>query len=241
VEIAVLLYDGVDSAEALGPAQVLGRLPGARLWFVAADPGIKDGHNPPLHLHAAHAVTQLPRPDALIVPGGFGCLQLIDDRGLVDWVREAQTSSGRTLAVSTGPVLLAVAGLLRGRRATGHWLTSERLRANGAEPVHDRIVDEGGIATAVGAAAAMDLALRWVSAELGEAAAASIRADLELGIDPRFDTTVPGAASALVRRWNEDLQARDVDAGRADDDRRSRWPHRRPPRRVVTAPGDENL
>jgi putative intracellular protease/amidase len=151
VEIAVLVYDGVDSAEALAPAQVLGRLPGARLWFVAADPGPKDSHNPPVHIEATHAVTHLRQPDAILVPGGFGCLQLIDDEGLVDWLRTAHLTSRWTLAVSTGPVLLGAAGLLRGRRTTGHWLTTDRLRADGAVPVTDRIVDivdECGIVTA---------------------------------------------------------------------------------------------
>jgi putative intracellular protease/amidase len=233
VEVAVLVFDGVDSAEALGPAQVLGRLPGARLWFVAADPGPKEGHNPPLHIEATHAITQLRHPDAIVVPGGFGCLQLIDDQGLVDWVRSAHESSQWTLAVSTGPVLLGAAGMLRGRRTTGHWLTSERLRSDGATPVADRVVEEDRIVTAIGASAAIGVALDRVEREVGPAAARAIRDEIEVDPDAAFDTTVPGAASALVRRWNDDLH----EEGEATAGGRRRR-GRRPPRKVVVAPGD---
>ncbi len=232
----MLLFDGVDSAEALGPAQVLGRLPGARLWFVAADPGAKDGHNPPLHLQASHSVTQLPHPDAVLVPGGFGCLQLNDDHGLVDWVRTAHDTSRWTVAVSTGPVLLGAAGLLRGRRTTGHWLTSALLRADGAVPVPDRVVEEDRIITAIGAAAAIEVALGLAAHELGDEEAAAIRTEIEFNPDATFDTTVPGAASALVRRWEEELRGEHDDAAATT----RRWRHRRPPRRVVVHPGDDD-
>jgi putative intracellular protease/amidase len=233
VEIAVLVYDGVDSAETLGPAQVLGRLPGARLWFVAAEPGPKDGHNPPVHIEATHAVGQLPQPDAIVVPGGFGCLQLIDDQGLIDWLRTAHATSGWTMAVSTGPVLLGAAGLLRGRRTTGHWLTTERLRADGAIPVADRVVDEDGIVTAIGAAAAIQVALGLAARQLGQKAADAIRDEIEVDPDASFDTTVPGAASALVRRWNEQLHGEPTES-----ERRGRR-HRREPRRLIVAPREE--
>ena len=229
----MLVFDGVDSAEALGPAQVLGRLPDARLWFVAADPGPKDGHNPPVRIEATHSVTQLPQPDAVVIPGGFGCLQLIDDGGLVDWIRNAHASSRWTLAVSTGPVLLGAAGLLRGRHTTGHWLTSERLRADGAVPVTDRIVEEDRIITAIGAAAAIAVALDLVARQVGRDGADAIRAEIEIDPDAAFDTTVPGAASALVRRWNDELQGRG-EGDQAGGRRRSR----RQSRRVVVAPGD---
>jgi len=235
VDVAVLVFDGVDSAEALGPARVLGRLPGARLWFVAADPGPKDGHNPPLHIQATHAVTQLPHPDAILVPGGFGCLQLIDDHGLVDWVRTAHDASRWTMAVSTGPVLLGAAGLLRGRRTTGHWLTRDLLRANGAEPVTDRIVEEDRIVTAIGAAAAMEVALGLAAREIGDEGAHAILSELEFDPDATFDTTVPGAASALVRRWNDD-----VHGWAGDAEGRRRWGHRRQPRRVIVQPMDDD-
>jgi putative intracellular protease/amidase len=217
----------------LAPAQVVGRLPGARLWFVAADPGPKDGHNPPVHIEATHAVGQLPNPDAMVVPGGFGCLQLIDDLGLVDWVRTAHASSRWTMAVSTGPVLLGAAGLLRGRRTTGHWLTIDRLRADGALPVADRIVEEGSIVTAIGAAAAIQVVLGLAAEAIGQEGADAIREELEVDPDAAFDTTVPGAASALVRRWNDELHGR-------DDEPHGRRRHRRTPRRVVVAPRDED-
>jgi putative intracellular protease/amidase len=233
VDVAVLVYDGVDSAEALGPAQVLGRLPGARLWLVAADPGPKDGHNPPLHIEATHSVTQLTTPDIVLVPGGFGCLQLVDDRGLVDWVAAARSHARWTLAVSTGPVLLGAAGLLRGRRTTGHWLTSDLLRAAGAEPVHDRIVEEDGIVTAIGAAAAMEVASALAAREIGRPDAEAILAEIDFDPDASFDTTVPGRASNLIRRWNSELG--DADAGAARGGRRR---SRRGPRRVILGSDD---
>jgi transcriptional regulator GlxA family with amidase domain len=123
---------------------------------------------------------------------------------------------------------------LRGRRTTGHWLTTERLRADGAVPVADRVVDEDGIVTAIGAAAAIQVALGLAAREIGQEAADVIRNEIEVDPDASFDTTVPGAASALVRRWNEELRGEAVEPGR-----RGRR-HRREPRRLVVAPRDED-
>jgi putative intracellular protease/amidase len=232
VEVAVLLFDGVDAAEALGPAQVLRRLPGTRIRFVAVDPGFKEAHNPPLHLEATHALTQVPYPDWLLVPGGFGCLHLIDDAGLLDWVRAAHGISRWVVAVSTGPVVLAAAGLLKGKRATGHWLTTELLEGAGAVPVTDRIVSEGRISTAIGAAAAIELALGLAVQVVGEERAREIEDELAVDFDS-FDTTVPGPAAALVRQWSEE----GFD-GEPPPRGWRRWLPRREPKRVVIGPGE---
>lgn len=139
--------------------------------------------------------------DVLVIPGGFGSRELVAHERLLEWIRRVHATAQWTAAVSTGSVLLAAAGVLAGRDATTHWLAADLLAQFGATPVPKRVVRSGTIITAVGAAAAIDMAL-WLAARAGgRQRADAIRAELAMGLDDAFDPDSSHTAAAIVRGW----------------------------------------
>jgi transcriptional regulator GlxA family with amidase domain len=201
MQIAILLYDRFTALDAVGPYEVLSRLPGAELSFVAAEPGPQTTDTRSLTIVAERALEDVPSPDILLIPGGPGEDVLRDDR-VLDWVRHAHETTTWTTSVCTGSLVLARAGILDGKRATSHWLALDRLRGLGAEPVDDqRIVEDGKIVTAAGVSAGIDMALHLAGRIAGEEVAQTIQLYIEYDPQPPFDAGSPAKAPAdLVAR-----------------------------------------
>jgi transcriptional regulator GlxA family with amidase domain len=117
---------------------------------------------------------------------------------VLSWLREADSRSRWTTSVCTGSLLLGAAGLLRGRRATGHWLYLEPLRGYGAEPVRERWVQDGKLLTAAGVSAGIDMALHLVGLEAGPEVAQGVQLNLEYDPQPPFDAGSPARAPKAV-------------------------------------------
>ena len=111
---------------------------------------------------------EVPSPDIVVVPGGFGNRMLLEHEPLHDWIRSVHETSTWTTSVCTGSLLLAAAGLLDGAPATTHWLARDRLAELGAKPVPDRVVEHGKIVTAAGVSSGIDMALHLVRKINGE-------------------------------------------------------------------------
>ena len=114
-----------------------------------------------------------PPIDVLVIPGGFGTRELLDDREVREWIQQAASSAQRTTSVCTGALLLARAGLLSGRRATTHWGAHDLLASLDSTIVverHLRVVEDG-IVTSAGVAAGIDMALSVVESLHGKAVA----------------------------------------------------------------------
>lgn len=200
MQVAILLYDGVTALDAVGPFDVLSRIPGSEVSFVAADPGAKrTEQDHPLTLVADHSLDDVPSPDVLLAPGGFGVDEVMRDERVLAWIRSAHQRSRWTTSVCVGSLLLGAAGLLEGLSATTHWVWRERLREFGAEPVPDRVVRHGKIVMAAGVSAGIDMALELVAAEGGAEMAQAIQLSIEYDPRPPFDSGSPEKApSELV-------------------------------------------
>ena len=94
--------------------------------------------------------------------------------------------------------MLGAAGLLEGKRATGHWLYLEPLRAYGADPVGGRFVEDGKTITAAGVSAGIDMALHLVGRELGPELAQAVQLGIEYDPQPPFDAGSPAKAPAEI-------------------------------------------
>jgi putative intracellular protease/amidase len=208
VEIACLLFDGITALDIVGPYEVLQRLPGADVKFVAATAGPKYTDNRRLALVADHTLAQVPAPDILVVPGGFGTRMLEHDESLLAWIRAAHEHTTWTTSVCTGSMLLAAAGLLRGLRATTHWSTLERLREYGAEPTSDRVVREGKIVTAAGVSSGIDMGLELAALIAGPDVAEAIQLSIEYDPRPPFDAGAMDKARPEIRQAVLDRMAR---------------------------------
>jgi len=156
---AILLYDGFTALDAIGPYEVLSRLPGGSVTFVAAEAGPVRTDNGMLTMHAERSLADVRSPEIVLVPGGPGEVAERAGGPALEWLRAAHETSVWTTSVCTGSLILAAAGLLGGKRATGHWLAMEKLGELGAVPVSERYVIEGKIATAAGVSAGIDMAL----------------------------------------------------------------------------------
>jgi putative intracellular protease/amidase len=198
MQVAVLLYDRFTALDAVGPYDVLGRIPGAQLTFVAAEPGPVRTEQRSLALVADAPMREYPQPDIVVVPGGFGTRDLLEDEEILGWLREAHEHTKWTTSVCTGSLLLAAAGILDGLEATTHWLARDELAALGAVPLPDRVVRQGKIVTAAGVSSGIDMALHLAALEAGDTVAQAIQLGIEYDPAPPFDAGSPEKAPADV-------------------------------------------
>jgi putative intracellular protease/amidase len=194
MDVAILLYDRFTALDAVGPYEVLCRLPGATVTFVAAERGPITTDTGRLTLVADASLDDLPHPEIIVVPGGPGQTQADDDERVLHWVRSAHETSAWTTSVCTGSIILGAAGLLRGRKATTHWLAYDELAKHGAEPTEQRVVQDGKIVTAAGVSAGIDMALTLASYVAGEQVAQGIQLGIEYDPQPPFDSGAPSKA-----------------------------------------------
>ena len=201
MEIAILLFDRFTALDAVGPYEVLSRMPSSNVKFVAKEPGPIRDNISSLELTAGYSLAEVNSPDIIVVPGGPGQTALMDDQLVLDWIRQTHKTSRWTTSVCTGSLILAAAGLLKGLKATSHWLAFDVLRSLGAEPVSERVVIAGKIITAAGVSAGIDMALTLVSRVSGHGPAQAIQLGIEYDPQPPFDSGSPSKARAdLVAR-----------------------------------------
>jgi transcriptional regulator GlxA family with amidase domain len=198
MNIAILLYERFTALDAIGPYEVLSRLPGASVKFVAAEPGPIRTDNGMLTILAEHSLEELPAPEIVLVPGGPGEVAARAGGPALEWLRGVHETSTWTTSVCTGSLILAAAGLLDGRRATGHWLAMEKLRELGAEAVEERVVFDGKIVSAAGVSAGIDMALALAARIAGEQVAQAIQLGIEYDPQPPFDAGSPRKAPAEI-------------------------------------------
>jgi transcriptional regulator GlxA family with amidase domain len=191
VDIAIPIYDRLAALDAVGPFEVLSRLPGAKVTFLAERPGPVETDTGMLRLVADASLADLTKPEVIVVPGGFGNRELLEDGALVDWIRSAHETSTWTTSVCTGSLLLAAAGVLDGVEATTHWMAREELRRLGAVPVEDRVVERGKVITAAGVSAGIDMALTLAARLTSDEVAQAIQLGIEYDPDPPFDAGSP--------------------------------------------------
>ena len=180
MHVDIIVYDGVDELDALGPYEVFSNATEA-----GADIGVRlVGLGSTGRVHASHGIelgpvtTFEPDPDSwLLVPGGSWTARASAgayteaQRGLIpDAIAEAAAVETQLAAVCTGGMLLATAGVLDGLPATTHHTATDELASAGAEVIDARVVDAGDIVTAGGVTAGLDLAVyllrRWFPAEI---------------------------------------------------------------------------
>ena len=208
MKIAIPIFDRVTALDAIGPYEVLSRLPGADLKFVGFEPGPVKTDNRMLSLMVETALEDFAEPDILVFPGGFGTRALMKDERMLDWVRHVHEGTQWTTSVCTGSLVLGAAGLLDGLEATTHWAAMGTLERLGAKPTGRRVVHQGKIVTAAGVSSGIDMAL-WLAGRVdGDTVAQAIQLGIEYDPQPPYDSGSPEKASpevvALVKRAESD-------------------------------------
>jgi putative intracellular protease/amidase len=188
MRIAIPLYDRFTALDAVGPYEVLSRLPGASVTWLAHEPGVVRTDNRMLGIEADAAFEDLPDPEIVVVPGGTGTNAFLEDERLVGWIRRAHETSEWTTSVCTGSLLLGAAGVLEGLEATSHWLDIQDLERYGSSPTGKRVVEQGKVITAAGVSSGIDMGLVLAARIAGPEVAQAIQLGIEYDPQPPFDS-----------------------------------------------------
>ncbi len=194
MRIAIFIFDGITALDAIGPYEILGRLPGAQVTFCALEAGVCRTDTGALGLVADKGIDDVEAADLLNIPGGPRAGGVASDPRLQAWVRRVHATTRWTCSVCTGALILAAAGLLDGQPATTHWYRFDALAALGAVPVRERVVVSGRIITAAGVSAGIDMALQLAAILGGEALAQALQLSIEYDPAPPFDAGSPDKA-----------------------------------------------
>jgi putative intracellular protease/amidase len=196
LHVAIPLFPRFTALDAVGPYEVLQRIPSIDVTFVGERTGEVRSENGMLGLSVDATFDQLPEPEVVVFPGGVGTRLLQHDPTALEWVRHAHATTLFTTSVCTGSLVLGGAGLLRGLTATTHWSCYPELEALGALPTSERVVEhlEERIITSAGVSSGIDMALRLVELLVDRTAAEA--AQLMIEYDPQPPFAVGSWASA---------------------------------------------
>ncbi len=195
--IGFLLFPDLTQLDMTGPYEVFAKVPESRVHLVwkTLDPVTAAGG---MRIMPDTTLADCPQLDLVCVPGGAGMNALLNDPEVLDFLRRQAPGARYLTSVCTGSLVLGAAGLLRGRRATTHWMSLPMLAAFGCEPVAERVVTDGKIITGGGVTAGIDFALTVAADLLGAEAAQRIQLGIEYNPAPPFDAGSPDRAAPAV-------------------------------------------
>lgn len=209
--IGLLLFPNITQLDLTGPYEVFTKLPGAevRLVWKTRDPVTAGGG---MRLIPDTIFAECPQLDLICVPGGAGMNPLLTDVETLDFLRAQAKGARYVTSVCTGALVLGAAGLLRGKRATTHWMSHDMLAPFGAIPTKRRVVIDGAVITGGGVTAGIDFALAVAAEIAGAETAQAIQLGLEYDPHPPFDAGHPDRADAtLVARVHGAAAARQAE------------------------------
>jgi cyclohexyl-isocyanide hydratase len=191
--IVFALFPRITQLDFTGPHEVLSRLPGARCILASVAGGAiqADGG---ITFTGVVKLADVPDCSVLCVPGGYGTVAALEDGAFLNEIRRLGTPAQYITSVCTGSLLLAAAGLLRGRRAACHWAWRDLLPAFGVTPDPARVVRDGNVITGGGVTAGIDMALTVVAEIAGVDYAQAVQLALEYAPEPPFDCGRPDRA-----------------------------------------------
>ena len=193
LSVGMVLFPGLTQLDLTGAYEVLARMPGTRVHLVAStlDPVRSEWG---LTILPDATFGDAPMLDVLCVPGGWGVTERLDDQELLDFLRARGERARYITSVCSGALLLGAAGLLRGYRATTHWLSLDLLPILGAEAVRQRVVRDRNRVTGAGVTAGIDFGLALAAELFGPVVAQRIQLAIEYAPSPPFDSGSPGTA-----------------------------------------------
>ncbi len=189
LHVAIPVFPRFTALDAVGPYEVLQRIPSIDVTFIGHRRGEVRSENGMLGIIADATFEELAEPDVIVFPGGVGTRLLESDERVLQWVRHAHATTRLTTSVCTGSLVLGAAGLLRGLTATTHWSCYAELGEHGAVPTARRVVEhlEDRIITAAGVSSGIDMALRLVELLVDRTAAQAAQLMIEYDPQPPFD------------------------------------------------------
>jgi cyclohexyl-isocyanide hydratase len=195
--IGMLIFSRLTQLDMTGPYEVLARLPNTVVDLVARtrDPVSTDRG---MQILPTVTYADCPPLDVVMVPGGPGQQDLMEDEAALEFLRKVAASAKYVTSVCTGSLVLGAAGLLKGKRATCHWAAIDHLALLGAIPVREKVVVDGHIVTGAGVTSGIDFALTLAAILEGEQAAREIQLQIEYDPAPPFNSGSPKTAALAM-------------------------------------------
>lgn len=220
MDIVIYIYNGFTALDAVGPYEVLSRLPNANVKFVAKEKGVIVTDTHFLKFIAEFDISEVEKADILVIPGSIvGFFREAKDKALLSWITKINLTSTWTTSVCSGSIILAATGLLKDKKATSHWGVIHLLKDYGSIPTSERYVKEGKIITAQGVSAGIDMSLFLASQIVGVERAKAYQLFIEYDPKPPFDSgnivkagiaTIELAKKILEKEANKDLSLWDI-------------------------------
>jgi transcriptional regulator GlxA family with amidase domain len=189
MQVVIPLFPKFTALDGIGPYEVLQRIPDLDVTFIGHERGEIRSENGFLGITRDATFEEMPNPDIIVFPGGVGTRPLMTDERVLEWVRNAHSTSKFTTSVCTGSLVLGAAGLLKGLTAATHWSTYSMLEETGAIATGTRVVEHlpERIITAAGVSSGIDMALRLVEILFDSTAAKASQLMIEYDPQPPFD------------------------------------------------------
>jgi cyclohexyl-isocyanide hydratase len=191
--IVFALYPRVTQLDFTGPFEIFARLPRARCVLASTRGGAIQGDGGITFADVVR-LADVAECTLLCVPGGFGTVAAMDDQAYLAELRRLGAKARFVTSVCTGSLLLAAAGLLRGKRAACHWAWRELLSEFGVTPDPGRVVRDGNVITGGGVTAGIDMALSVMAEIAGVDYAQVVQLAVEYAPEPPFDCGRPERA-----------------------------------------------
>ncbi|WP_339735175.1 DJ-1/PfpI family protein [uncultured Gimesia sp.] len=211
LSIAAIVFPGMDQIDLTGPYSVLSRIPNCSIQLVWKN-------KEPLRDHLGFSLLpdttfdEAGQIDLLLIPGGPGQEELMDDERVLEFIRQRAEAAQCVFSVCTGALICGAAGLLTGRAATTHWTSLHLLKYFGAKTSTKRVAIDGTFVSAAGLTAGIDGALTVAALLRGDEVAQKIQLAIQYTPEPPFNCgspeTAPPKILAAVQEKTSSLTAK---------------------------------
>jgi cyclohexyl-isocyanide hydratase len=195
--IGMLIFPRLTQLDMTGPYEVLARLRNTTVDLVSRTRGPVTTDRG-MQIVPTVTYSDCPPLDVVMVPGGPGQQDLMEDEATLEFLRKQAASAKYVTSVCTGSLVLGAAGLLKGKRATSHWAAVDHLALLGAIPVREKVVVDGHIVTGAGVTSGIDFALTLATILEGEQTAREIQLQIEYDPDPPYNSGSPNTAAPAI-------------------------------------------
>ncbi|MCU0444527.1 MAG: DJ-1/PfpI family protein [Microscillaceae bacterium] len=197
--IGILVYDGYNTLDAMGPYHILSQIMGSKVFFVAKNKGMIKNQSG-LQIKVDTSFTEVSKLDILVIPGGAKeTLMQTQDSVTLNWIRKIDKTTTYTTSVCTGAWILGASGLLKGKTATTNWYRAEEmLKIYGANFKEERWVKDGKYWTSAGVTAGMDMSLAIIDELMGKKYTQGVMLDLEYDPKPPYNAGTPKKTEPIV-------------------------------------------
>lgn len=190
LDLVILIYPGMTLLDAIGPMEILAISPHLHVRFASFTPNTVLNDHQNIGLTQFTDANQIEACDILLIPGGGGDQLVRKDEEILNWIKKIDQTTRHTVSVCTGSLILAQAGLLKGRQASSHWAYLNELKSLGAHPKRQRYTVDGKYITAAGVSAGIDMSLYLLQSLFGKKHAKSLQFGIEY-FPKRFDLLTP--------------------------------------------------